>query len=342
MDKYSFLQVEKLTKIYETKKGNKVVALDNVNLAFDNKGLTFILGASGSGKSTLLNLIGGLDKADKGNIIVKGNHTNEFNKDDFDYYRNSIIGFVFQEFNLIDNITVKENIALALEFQGKDNIDIKVKEALKLVHLEGYEDRYPNELSGGQKQRIAIARAYIKNPEIILADEPTGFLDSDIGKEIFNLLKLLANERLVIVVSHDQKQAEQYADRIIELKDGKVTGDTVNEEVKLGNSKQDYYTKQKLINKRKINKLYFKSSLRLALNFLNYRKIRFFITILISIIAFSLFALSFSMFTYDKNKAGLASIIDNNVNYINITRKAKGDAYIGSIQKLGDEHLEKL
>lgn len=226
------IEVVCLKKYYKNKGGSQVKALDGISLKFPDKGMVFLLGKSGSGKSTLLNVCGGLDAPTSGEIIVKGKSSKNFSKNDFDSYRNTYVGFVFQEYNILNEFTVENNIALALELQGKAKDKESVARLLKEVDLEGYGSRKPNTLSGGQKQRIAIARALIKNPEIIMADEPTGALDSNTGKQVFDTLKKLSKDKLVIVVSHDREFAEQYADRIIELKDGKVLSDVSKTEEK--------------------------------------------------------------------------------------------------------------
>lgn len=219
------LEIKNLTKIYKNKKGNDIKALDNISIKLPETGMIFLLGKSGSGKSTLLNVTGGLDNPTSGEIIIKGKSSKNFTQSDFDSYRNTYIGFIFQEYNILDEFTVYDNIALALELQNKKTEHNNIISLLKEVDLEGYEKRKPNTLSGGQKQRIAIARALIKHPEIIMADEPTGALDSNTGKQVLDTLKKLSKDRLVIVVSHDREFAETYADRIIELKDGKIIED---------------------------------------------------------------------------------------------------------------------
>ena len=200
-------------------------ALDGVTLSFPERGMVFLLGKSGSGKSTLLNVCGGLDSPTDGEIIVKGRSSKDFSQSDFDSYRNTFVGFIFQEYNILSEFTVEDNIALALELQGKPKDKKAIAELLEQVDLTGFAKRKPNTLSGGQKQRIAIARALVKSPEIIMADEPTGALDSTTGKQVFDTLKKLSQDKLVIVVSHDREFAELYADRIIELKDGKILSD---------------------------------------------------------------------------------------------------------------------
>ena len=219
------LSIKNLTKIYKIKGGNDTVALDNVSIEFPEKGMVFLLGKSGSGKSTLLNLIGGLDFPTNGEIILKGRSSRDFSQSDFDSYRNTYIGFIFQEYNILNEFNVEQNIALAIELQGKKVTKDAVDKLLEQVDLTGYNKRKPNTLSGGQKQRIAIARALIKEPNIIMADEPTGALDSKTGEQVFETLKKLSSDKLVIVVSHDRDFAERFGDRIIELKDGKILSD---------------------------------------------------------------------------------------------------------------------
>lgn len=225
------LEIKKLVKVYKTKGGVEVKALDNVSVKFPETGMVFLLGKSGSGKSTLLNVSGGLDKPDSGEIIIKGRNSKDFSGADFDSYRNTYIGFIFQEYNILNEFNISENIELALQLQGKKSDKEAVDNLLKQVDLVGLGKRKPNTLSGGQKQRVAIARALIKNPEIIMADEPTGALDSNTGKQVFDTLKKLSKEKLVIIVSHDRDFAEIYADRIIELADGKVISDVTKAHV---------------------------------------------------------------------------------------------------------------
>ena len=219
------LSIKNLTKIYKIKGNNDTVALDKVNIEFPEKGMVFLLGKSGSGKSTLLNLIGGLDFPTDGEIILKGRSSKDFSQSDFDSYRNTYIGFIFQEYNILNEFNVEQNIALAIELQGKKVTKEAVDNLLAQVDLVGFGKRKPNTLSGGQKQRIALARALIKEPNIIMADEPTGALDSKTGEQVFETLKKLSSDKLVIVVSHDRDFAERFGDRIIELKDGRILSD---------------------------------------------------------------------------------------------------------------------
>ena len=225
------LEVRNLCKTYRPKRGVPVKAIDRISLSLPETGMVFLLGKSGSGKSTLLNLLGGLDRYDSGDILVGGMSTGAFRQVHFDSYRNTYVGFIFQEYNLLDEFTVGANIALAIELQGRRAEDAEINEILREVDLVGYGNRRTNELSGGQKQRVAIARALVKKPKIIMADEPSGALDENTGRAVFETLKKLSAERLVVVVSHDREFAETYGDRIIELADGRVIDDRVVEEL---------------------------------------------------------------------------------------------------------------
>ena len=202
------------------------MAIDGINLKFNHNGLVFILGKSGSGKSTFLNILGGLDSANTSKIFINKKKLNRFDETTCSEYRNTYIGFVFQEYNLLDDLNVYDNIALALQMQNREVDRETVLNILKEVDLEGLEERELDELSGGQKQRVAIARALVKNPEIILADEPTGNLDSETSEQVFELFKRISKDKLIICVSHDAEYAHKYADRIIEISDGKIIRDT--------------------------------------------------------------------------------------------------------------------
>lgn len=203
-----------------------VEALKGVSFELPSAGLVFILGKSGCGKTTLLNILGGLDDFDGGDVTVNGRSFKSFTQKDYDDYRNRKVGFVFQENNLFDEYTVEYNVGMALSLQSVNDGDKKTYAALKAVGLEDYGKVKPNRLSGGQKQRVAIARAIVKNPQLLLCDEPTGALDSETGATIFELLKQISKNTLVVVVSHDRESAEKYGDSIIELKSGKIISDS--------------------------------------------------------------------------------------------------------------------
>lgn len=218
------IQLKNIQKTYSTKNGVTFRALSNVSTTFDGTGLVYLVGASGSGKSTLLNVIGGLDDYDSGELILAGRDMKSLKSREVDSLRNTLMGFVFQEFNLIDTLTVFENVKLALDMQSRKDREI-VRKVLKEMGIEDKAKNKTKDLSGGQRQRVAIARALVKDPRIILADEPTGSLDEATSKEVINILKELSKTRLVIVVTHDIETAAQTGDRIIEMKDGKIYRD---------------------------------------------------------------------------------------------------------------------
>ena len=203
-------------------------ALDGVSLSFRDNEFVAILGPSGSGKTTLLNIVGGLDRYESGELIINGVSTRKYRDRDWDSYRNKTIGFVFQSYNLIPHQSVLANVELALTISGVSRKDRKKRaiHALKQVGLGDQIHKKPNQLSGGQMQRVAIARALVNDPDILLADEPTGALDSETSIQVMDLLKEVADTRLVIMVTHNPELAEQYANRIVSLKDGKITGDS--------------------------------------------------------------------------------------------------------------------
>ena len=221
------LELKNIVKKYNTG-GSKVAVLKSVNIHFRENEFVSILGASGSGKTTLLNIIGGLDKYTSGDMALMGRSTKEFKDRDWDSYRNGTIGFVFQSYNLISHLSVIENVKLALSISGQSNAenDEKAKKVLEDVGLAEHLYKKPNQLSGGQMQRVAIARALVTDPKIILADEPTGALDSKTSVQIMELIKEISKTKLVIMVTHNPELAKEYSDRIVRVKDGEIQEDT--------------------------------------------------------------------------------------------------------------------
>ena len=221
------LQLKDIVKKYNTG-GTEVEVLKKVNISFRESEFVSILGASGSGKTTLLNIIGGLDNYTSGDMLLMGRSTKEFTDRDWDSYRNGTIGFVFQSYNLIGHLSIIENVKLALSISGESNKenDIKAKRVLEDVGLGDHLYKKPNQLSGGQMQRVAIARALVTNPKVILADEPTGALDSKTSVQIMELIKEISKEKLVIMVTHNPELARKYSDRIVSVKDGEIIEDT--------------------------------------------------------------------------------------------------------------------
>ncbi len=231
MNKLKLLKIKKTYDLGDT----KVDALKSISLDFKDNEFVSILGPSGCGKTTLLNIIGGLDKYDSGDLIINGVSTKKYKDSDWDAYRNSQIGFVFQSYNLISHLTVLQNVEIALTLSGvsKSERRKRSKEVLEKVGLKTQFNKKPNQLSGGQMQRVAIARALVNDPDIILADEPTGALDSKTSVQIMEILKEIAKTKLIIMVTHNHEIAEEYSSRIVNLFDGDILSDTV------GNIEQD-------------------------------------------------------------------------------------------------------
>ena len=269
------LELKKITKIYQTGEF-KQTALDKITVNFRNNEFVSILGPSGSGKTTLLNIIGGLDKYTSGDLIINELSTKEFKDGDWDTFRNHRVGFVFQSYNLITHQTILSNVELALTLSGvsKEERIKRAKAALEKVGLIDHINKKPNQLSGGQMQRVAIARALVNDPEILLADEPTGALDTDTSKEIMKLLKEIAKNKLVIMVTHNQELAEKYSTRIISIKDGKIINDTDKYDGKDDTKQEEEVRKQKT----KKTSMNFITALSLSLNNLLTKKGRTILT----------------------------------------------------------------
>lgn len=334
------LEVIDLFKSYSVKKGPKVIAIDHVSLSFPETGLVFVLGRSGAGKSTFLNLVGGLEKADGGEIRIEGKSTKDFKDADYDAYRNTYLGFVFQEYNLLNEYSVKGNLELALSLQGQKSDPSLISQALGEVGLLGYEERKVNELSGGQRQRVAIARALIKNPKVILADEPTGALDSESSLEILHLLKHLSEEKLVIVVTHDQDFTKEFGDRIITFKDGKVLSDETTIETKKSRQKASE------LHLRKAH-LRLGNSAKMALSSSFSKPVKLVVSILLTSIAFTLLGVSSSAARFDAEASGVKALRFANSNYALMRKgltkyKGTSDDYSSAQMPMGMADLKNL
>lgn len=263
------LSVKNIYKSYGTK-DNKYPVLKDINLNFRQNEFVTILGPSGSGKTTLLNILGGLDRYDSGDLIINGKSTKQFKERDWDSYRNKSIGFVFQSYNLISHISILSNVEMGLTLGNVSKSEAKKRAiaALEKVGLKEHIHKKPNQLSGGQMQRVAIARALVNNPDIILADEPTGALDSKTSTQIMDLIKEIAKDKLVIMVTHNDTLADIYASRIIKLSDGKIVSDSNPYEAKKEN--KEYNLKR--------TKMSFITALGLSLNNIKTKKGRTLLT----------------------------------------------------------------
>ena len=265
------LKLENITKVYTTKKISQI-ALKGVSLTFRESEFVSILGPSGSGKTTLLNIIGGLDKYTSGDLIINSISTKKYSDKDWDTYRNHKIGFIFQNYNLIPHQTILANVEIALTLSGiskKERRKRSIK-ALTDVGLKEHIKKKPNMLSGGQMQRVAIARALVNNPDIVLADEPTGALDTKTSIQIMDLLKKISKDKLVIMVTHNSELAEKYSNRIINIKDGEITRDS--------NPFNNNEEKENIVKRKRNKTMNFITALSLSLNNLLTKKSRTFLT----------------------------------------------------------------
>lgn len=310
------LELKNISKVYKTKSISQI-ALSNIKISFRKCEFLSILGPSGSGKTTLLNIIGGLDKYTSGDMIVDGVSTKDFKDSDWDTYRNHRVGFVFQSYNLIAHQTVLKNVELALTLGGvgKKERERRAKEALAKVGLSRHLKKRPNELSGGQMQRVAIARAIVNNPDIILADEPTGALDSLTSIQIMEILKEISQTKLVVMVTHNPELAEKYSSRIVNIVDGKIIKDT--------NPYENKVEKKSKIKKKKTS-MNFIRALSLSFNNLLTKKGRTLLTSFAGSIGIIGIALILS----------LSNGVDN---YINKTERETLDSYPLTIKK---EHVD--
>ena len=265
------LELKNIKKNYITST-ETVEALKGINIKFRENEFVAILGQSGCGKTTLLNIIGGLDKYTSGDLIINEKSTKQFKDKDWDTYRNHSIGFIFQSYNLIPHQSILSNVELALTISGVTKKERKQRaiEALKSVGLEDKVHKRPNELSGGQMQRVAIARALVNNPDIILADEPTGALDTKTSVQIMEILKEISKEHLIIMVTHNPELAEKYATRTIKILDGNIIDDT--------NPYKEETKQDKKGNRKKKPSMSFLTALSLSLNNLMTKKGRTILT----------------------------------------------------------------
>ncbi|MDR3216250.1 MAG: ABC transporter ATP-binding protein/permease [Clostridiaceae bacterium] len=323
------LELRNITKTYHSKYGGESRALNEISLVLPDKGLVFICGKSGSGKSTLLNIASGMDASDGGELIIDGKSSVEFKQSDFDVYRSTYAGYIFQNFGLIDELSVRENVSLSVELQGKIPSSEQIEAALSSVGLEDYGERKSFELSGGQCQRVSIARALIKNPKIVFADEPTGSLDAATGRQIFELFKELSKSRLVIIISHDTDSAIYYGDRVVTLADGEVLSDlTKTSEVDVAAARAEYQSKiDKAFSETAFEKLEavdsfestttkfsFARALKIGISNFKTQKIRFIFMCFLTVIALTVFCLADTMRNYNYHTASVNTYEKLNIN----------------------------
>ena len=302
------IELKNVSKSYRLANGVEKKALNCVSLNFPDTGLVFVVGKSGSGKSTLLNIIGGLDKEDSGEVIVDGKSLKYFKNEDYDYYRNEYIGFVHQEANLIPDYNVYENIMISLKLKGMKISYEDCDKLLDYLSLNDLGNRNINELSGGEKMRVSIARALVKNPKILICDEPTGSLDLETGNQIFKILKSVSKNRLVIVVTHDINNAKVYGDYSIQIDNGSIiSNNLVCETI----SNASFRSTR--------SKLPFKEKFRFAFKNLFNNKVKMFFSLLLTFLSFVflLIALNFNNVSIAYTQANAL----NNLGYNHITIK---------------------
>ena len=307
------LRLVDVERIYETQEGRKIVALNKVTTSFKRGEFVAIVGKSGSGKSTLINILGGLDRPDGGDYFLEGNNISDINEGHWDAIRNEKIGFIFQEYHLVEYLSVYKNVEIALKYQNTMNKkvkDAKIKEVLTQVGIIDHMYKRPNQLSGGQRQRVAIARALVKDPDIILADEPTGALDHKTSENVIELIKGLSKERLVLVVTHDRGIANEHATRIIELTEGRFTSDLIREDIP--------QTYQNVYKKTKPTNLSFKDKLELTFRKIKSQWLRTLFTALSLALAFSFTIL------FNGLERGVSTAYDN---YYEALNKANSYAF---------------
>jgi len=310
------LKLIEVYKKYTSRRKKEHYALNGISLNMNQTGMIFITGKSGSGKSTILNLIGGLDNPTKGTITFFDKQITNFSEKEYDIYRNNYIGFIFQEYNLLENLTVYENVELALSLQNKKN-NKKIEDALKFVGILELKDRIVTELSGGERQRVAIARCIVKEPSIILADEPTGSLDSQTSKQILNLFKELSRKYLVIIVTHDKESAITYGDKIIELQDGKI----INEQILNKNYQEiDKNLSWSKPNLSKKNHLPVIEAFKLGWKNLGVKIFRLVFSIILTSFSILFFSISRIISNYNEINTIVQSLRDSKIDYVNITK----------------------
>ncbi|MDE5855644.1 MAG: ABC transporter ATP-binding protein, partial [Anaeroplasmataceae bacterium] len=303
--------IKELSKTYTSKKKIKTHALNTISLELDSKGLVILSGKSGSGKSTLINILSGLDTSYEGNVIYKGQNLKELSKKELNAYRNSEIGYIFQDFCLLENKTIYENLALSLEIHGSKDDEL-IHSILNQFDLLDHIHKYPNELSGGEQQRVSIARAILKNPNILIADEPTSSLDEENAKIVLNLLKEISKTKLVIVVTHNLTLAKDYADRIIVLEKGVLLSDT-NDTTSIEDTTEENY-----IPSSKLTHLSFKFMITSILKNIKSKLSYFLFSTLTLVLSLSLVGVSITLESFNENKVVIQSLQNNKEEFLSL------------------------
>lgn len=328
------IEIKNVCKEYKAKSGVITKALNNINLSLPSKGMIFILGKSGSGKSTLLNIIGCMDKVTCGEVLINNKNISSLSERKLNDYRNSCFGFIFQDHNLIENYTVYDNLRLPCTLKKLKYKNDDFDKYLHLVSLDGLGKRHVNELSGGQKTRVSIARALIRNNDVILADEPTGSLDVENSLQVFNTLKNISLNKLVVVVTHDTEYAYKYGDRVISLEDGNVIKDEIlNDIVDV--------QKESLIAKSRLS---FLSAIKFSSLNLKGKTIRLIIVSLIVSITLTLAGYSYLMSNIDVMNAHVNALIDNDETTLTLTKKVPGEnlTSINPRLSIGDDEVKYI
>lgn len=308
------IKISGIKKVYSSSDA-PIKALDDVSVHFPETGMVFLLGKSGSGKSTLLHILGGLDGPTEGVLEIDGRSFSSFSAKEADVYRASEVGFVFQSANLIADLNVGANVAIPLELLGGKCEAKAVEDVLDEVGLSGLSGRNTKELSGGQRQRVAIARAIIKKPRIVIADEPTGALDSETGRGVFELLKRLSLERLVVVASHDRASAEEFGDRVIELKDGKIIKDVSTTD----GGRLAIHSKATNLEPR----LPLKTSSKIAFSALKRKSFKLVMSVVLAGLSFSMFGSLVSLASLNKRTARASGLADSHLSSLKTVKKIR-------------------
>ena len=318
------ITLKNVTKIFENKGIERVTALRNVNLTFPEKGMVFISGFSGAGKSTLLSIIGGLDTPTSGNVIIDNYSFKNVSNIDLDRYRNNYVGFVFENVNLINSMTIEENIKVSCAFNGNNPTQTQMDYVLDKLKLTPLRDRKPAQLSMGQRQKVGIARALVKDPYIYLADDPTGHVDASRADEIWSILKDISKKRLVIAVTHDQRIIEKFADRIIRIDEGEIVSDEItnkeyqqSKKVNVSDALSDVtFSKsaQEIITQK--HRFSFKNLFKLSNNSLAFKPARIAMIVFLATLALIFFSTFSVMNNFDRELVLARSVTQNDMDYV--------------------------